>query len=107
MKTIKFKPHLIDLILKGEKHSTFRLFDDKDLQVGDIVVFLNSETKEEFAKAKLVKVWQKTLGSLEETDFEGHNPYSSTAEAVEKYKGYYGDKVNKHTVVKIIHFKLI
>lgn len=35
MKTLKFRSHLADLILKGEKDVTWRLFDDKDLTIGD------------------------------------------------------------------------
>ncbi|MEK6889082.1 MAG: hypothetical protein AABW80_03155 [Nanoarchaeota archaeon] len=31
MKTIKFRESLSKLILKGEKNSTWRLFDDKDM----------------------------------------------------------------------------
>ena len=56
MKTLKFRKNLSELILKNEKTSTWRLFDDKDLKEGDIVQFLVWETKEEFANAKIVNV---------------------------------------------------
>ena len=35
MKTLKFKQCLVDQILRGEKTSTWRLFDDKDLNIGE------------------------------------------------------------------------
>ncbi len=107
MKTIKFRPHLIDQILKGEKRSTFRLFDDKGLQVGDIVAFFNWETGEQFATAEITKAWEKPFGTLDDSDFEGHSPYNSVEEMVQKFKGYYGDKVTVNTVAKIIQFKLV
>ncbi|NOY35708.1 MAG: ASCH domain-containing protein, partial [bacterium] len=47
-KSLKFKEHLVPLVLSGEKISTWRLFDDKDLRVGDKVDLINSDTKEVF-----------------------------------------------------------
>jgi len=35
MKTVKFRDYLVPLVLSGGKTSTWRLFDDKDLSVGD------------------------------------------------------------------------
>lgn len=46
MKTIKFRDYLVPLVLSGEKNSTWRLFDDKDIQVGDTVQLINWNTKE-------------------------------------------------------------
>ena len=71
MKTLKFKPHLCEQILAGEKTSTWRLFDDKDLQVGDVVECLNQETLAVIGTATLTAVKQKTLGTLTETDWGG------------------------------------
>jgi hypothetical protein len=34
MKTLKFKPHLVEQILTGTKTSTWRLFDDKNIMGG-------------------------------------------------------------------------
>ena len=44
MKTLKFKKVLSELILKGEKNTTWRLFDDKDLVAGDDITFLVKES---------------------------------------------------------------
>jgi hypothetical protein len=35
MKKLKFRHHLVKEIVTGSKTVTWRLFDDKDLQVGD------------------------------------------------------------------------
>lgn len=106
VKTLKFKDSLAKLILAGEKDSTWRLFDDKDLRKGDSVKLINSDTGEVFAHAVLTEVREKKMGELEAVDFEGHEKYSSEEEMYQTYRGYYGDKVDPKTVVKIIRFKL-
>jgi hypothetical protein len=40
-KTLKFREELCKLIMEGKKDSTWRLFDDKDLSVGDEVDLVN------------------------------------------------------------------
>ena len=49
MKTIKFTPPLVSKVLDGSKTATWRLFDDKDLQIGDSVALVNKDTSETFA----------------------------------------------------------
>jgi uncharacterized protein YqfB (UPF0267 family) len=105
-KTIKFRDFLIPLVLSGEKNSTWRLFDDKDLQVGDEVDLINWNTKEKFADAFLTEVREKELGTLEAEDFEGHEKFESEEAMYESYKTYYGEGVTPHTSVKIIRFTL-
>jgi hypothetical protein len=107
MKTIKFQPNLVPLVLSGEKTSTWRLFDDKNLSVGDEVSLLNKETSAEFAKAKIVAVREKKFGELTDDDFFGHERYESTEKRYETYRGYYGDRVTSETVAKIIDFEII
>lgn len=104
MKTLKFKPHLCEQILSDEKTSTWRLFDDKDLQVGDVVEFLNQETQESIGQANITLVATKTLGTLTETDWEGHERYPSNEAMYETYRSYYGDQVGPDSELKIIHF---
>lgn len=47
MKTLKFKSFKARWILDGVKTSTMRLFDDKDLQIGDQLALTNSDTMEQ------------------------------------------------------------
>ena len=104
MKTLKFKPDLVEKILSGNKTSTWRLFDDKNLQINDELIFINQETGKEFGKAKIKNIKVKTLGSLNEEDWEGHERYVSDKEMYEHYRMYYGDKVTKDAELKIIDF---
>ena len=108
MKTLKFKDHLVSKILDGSKIITWRLFDDKDLQVGDMLVFINSVSGKEFAKAKITGVREKKLGEIQEADFEeGHEKYKSQEDMLAHYRDYYGNRVDLNSVIKIIQFKLL
>jgi hypothetical protein len=107
MKTLKFAQHLVIPVLSGEKTSTWRLFDDKDLQTGDKLLFVNKETGKEFAQATILSTKEKKLSELVDSDFEGHEKFESEEKMYEAYRMYYGDRVTPETVVKIIKFKLI
>ena len=106
MKRIHFAPNLIPLILSGEKTSTWRLWDDKDLTTGNIVEFGNSDTREVFARAKLTKVIEKPFNKLTDKEKVGHEKYSSEDELFKQFEKYYRKPVNRNTVFKIIWFEL-
>ncbi|MDE2031150.1 MAG: ASCH domain-containing protein [Patescibacteria group bacterium] len=104
MKTLKFTAQLVDKILSGDKTSTWRLFDDKDLKNGDELIFINKDTGNQFGTAKITSLKVKTLGTLADEDWVGHEKFSSEEEMYETYKRYYGDMVNKDSEVKILTF---
>jgi ribonuclease HI len=79
VKTLKFNHDLAQLILKGEKTSTWRLYDDKDLSVDDSV---------------------KIVDKVDPDD-----PDSWQVIGLRTYKQYYGDRVSFDTPVKIINFQ--
>ncbi len=106
MKTLKFASHLVPLILSGEKVSTWRLFDDKDLSVRDQLEFINKETGEKFAEAEIVAIKEKPLGEIQDTDYNGHEKFENKEEMIDNYKKYYGDKVSMETIVKMVEFKM-
>lgn len=105
-KILKFKPHIVQQILSGQKDSTWRLFDDKNLKQGDELLLVNQDTGEIFGKAIITSTREKKLGELQDSDFEGHGRYESEEKMYEAYRGYYGDKVTPESMVKIIKFKL-
>lgn len=106
-KTLKFDPHLVPLVLSGQKVSTWRLWDDKDLQAGDEVAFIEFGTNKQFASAKLTKVLEKPLGELTTEDKKGHETFSNDEERYKTYERYYDKQVNAEISIKIILFKLI
>ena len=106
-KTLKFSPELVPLILSGEKTVTWRLWDDKDLQEGDIVTCIKRPKLETFAKIKITSIVEKTMGDLTEDDKRGHEPFESDEEMYATYTRYYGKSVGPNTPVKVVRFELI
>lgn len=106
MKVLKFAPNLVSLILSGEKTTTWRLYDDKDITKGDQFIFVNKETGKEFAEAVIISVSTKPLTDLNDEDREGHEKFKNTEEMYSNYKRYYGDKVQIDTEVKVVKFRL-
>ena len=107
MKTIKFRRHLAEEVIAGRKKSTWRLFDDKNLSVGDKVDLLYWETKEKFADAEIINAYEKKISEIREEDFDGHEKFESEEKMFEDFKKYYGDKVSMDSLVKIVRFKLL
>ena len=103
---MKFRDNLAKLVLAGEKDLTWRLFDDKALVEGDVVDLINWNTGEKFGEATLMQVWEKKMGELQDSDFDGHEKFTNDEEMYQTYRTYYGDRVGPDTIVKIIRFSL-
>lgn len=106
MKKLKFCKKLIPLILSGEKTTTWRFFDDKDLEVNDEFILINSDNGEGFAKAKIVSVREKKFKDLSEIDTKNHEKFKNKEEMLKTYNGYYAGRINWDTKVKVIDYKL-
>ncbi len=107
IKKLKFEEDLVPAILSGEKTTTFRLYDDKNIQDGDHLILYDKHNGEEIARADVDIVYEKRFGELEDEDFKGHEKYKSHEEMLDKFQEYYGERVNDETPVKIIRFKLV
>ncbi|MGV8150293.1 MAG: ASCH domain-containing protein [Candidatus Woesearchaeota archaeon] len=107
MKVLKFRKYLSELILKGDKYKTWRLFDDKDLMEKDVVSMIIWESGEEFAKARLTKVKTTTFGKLIDDDWEGNEKFESIEETYNTYEKYYKKKIDDNTPLKVITFEII
>ena len=107
MKTLKFRKELSELILSGNKTTTWRLFDDKDLSIGDQVSFVVWENGNEFVHVEIILVKETTFGQLTEIDWDGHERFSSDEEMYKTYEKYYNKKIDKKSPVKIIKFRFL
>ncbi len=113
MKKLKFEHSLAEQIIQGEKTSTWRLFDDKDLTVGDEIEVIDKvqpgkpETWRSFGTARITKIIEKNLGDIDESDMDGHEKFSSTEQMLQAYQTYYGSNVSLETSLKIIHFNFV
>lgn len=112
MKKLKLNHNLAELVRKGEKTSTWRLYDDKDISVNDELELIdkvdpkNPETWQTAGVAKVDRVIEKRLGELSHDDFEGHETFASKEVLLETYRQYYGPQVTLETPVKMVHFTL-
>lgn len=107
MKILKFRDNLVKKILNGSKTVTYRLFDDKNLQMGDSLEFIDYETGKKFAEAQIIGVRKKKLSEIKKKDFEGNEKYESNEKMLRHFKSHYGERVTINTTVKIINFKLL
>lgn len=111
MKTLKLDHQLAQEILAGEKTSTWRLFDDKDLRVHDTVGIVDKvdpfkgETWTVIGEATITKVLEVRLADVPHEAYEGHQRYESLQAMLETFQGYYPNQnVNPDTPVKILWF---
>ena len=111
MKTLKFDHELAQLILNGQKTSTWRLYDDKDLSVGDDIKIIDKAGKDDpeswkvIGQAKVIQVTEKLLGDVTAEDMAGHEAFANREDMLATYKGYYGERVTFDTPVKIVIFE--
>ena len=106
MKTFKFRHDFVKEILEGRKNTTWRLFDDKNLQINDELELIDSENNETFGKARVIDIQEKAIKNLSMEELNNHQ-YDSMDKMIEGHRKYYGDKVELNTIVKIITFELI
>lgn len=95
------------MILDGQKTVTWRLFDDKNLTVGDQLELIEWETNKVFATAEITKITEKKFGEISEIDFLGHERFDNPAEMLKHYRDFYGEHVTMETMMKVVEFKLL
>lgn len=110
MKILKLDHKFAEQVLAGQKTSTWRINDDKDLHVHDRVslvdkVNANDPTSwKEFGTATITGILEKPLGQVTQADMEKNETFTSIDDLIQMYRGYYGPQVGIDTPVKIIHF---
>lgn len=72
--------------------------------MGDKINFVNKATLESFGTGEITQLYTKTLGTLEESDWIGHERFVSEEAMYATYRQFYGDSVTPDTEVKIIQF---
>lgn len=110
MKTLKLDHISAGLVRNGQKTSTWRINDDKDLSVNDQVELIdkvdskNRASWEIFGVATIDEVISKRMGQLSQADEIGYEGYESKEAMYKAYRGWYGKDVGPDTPVKIIRF---
>jgi ribonuclease HI len=111
MKKLKLDHELAQQVLAGAKTSTWRLFDDKDLTVNDQLELVDKVEPEQpqtwkvIGTARINRIIEKRLGDIQPEDYDGHDGSDEAPhERLQRYQGYYGDRVTWDTPIKMIHF---
>lgn len=113
MKSIKFEHDVAETIRRGSKTSTWRIFDDKDIMVGDKLVLIDKvdpsdrNTWTEIGVAEVMHVYEKRFDQITADDTIGHEAFVSVEEMRHTYEMYYKTSIQDDTLVKIIHFRLL
>src|ERR1044072_1342858 len=113
MKKLKLEHQLAELVRKGKKTVTWRLYDDNDIQVNDIVGLIdkvepgNPETWVHFADVRIDSIVQERLSDITAQDYQGHESFDSPQQLLETYRSYYGPDVGSDTPVKMIRFTVL
>ncbi len=98
------------MIMQGQKSSTWRLYDDKDLSVDDQIKIIDKVDPDEptswvvIGEGVVTEVLQKKLGSVDQADMNGHEPFTNLQQMLDVYRTYYGQRVTLDTPVKIVRF---
>lgn len=106
MKKLHFTDPLVKLILAGEKTTTWRINDEKDIAVGDELSLRNSK-QDEFARVKVISVKETTFEKLLPEDKDTHEKFKSDEEMYQTYSRYYDIVVTPKTEIKVIRFKIM
>lgn len=106
MKALKFSPQQSREILAGKRTSSWRMFDEKDLQSGDEILILSDTSKEPIGSGSITKVRTKTLLSTtpEERAAQG---FDDEQRMLDTLRDQFGHKVDWDTEVKIVSFAFL
>ena len=107
MKALKFTPDQIPDIVNKSRFATWRLFDDKQLNVGDKVQFINSENGQVFGSAVIDEIIIKRISDLTESDKMGNEYYKDQASILTALCHYYGSNINPESVIKVIKYTFL
>ena len=104
-KRLRFADPLPELVLSGEKNATWRIDDDKNLQIGDILSLQRMDDTE-FGRAEVTGIKDTKFGELTEEDKIGHEKFLSDDDMLRTYSDYYNMAVFLDTSLKIVRFEL-
>jgi len=110
MKALKVNHDSAQLIRAGKRNSTWRINDDKDLHVNDIVMLIDQvdpispATWQELGKVRITQILEKQLGQLTQDDIGPEETLTTLEDRLNIYRTYYGPQVKAETPVKIVFF---
>src|SRR3990167_653949 len=110
MKLLKVSHKIAKLIIAGQKNTTWRINDEKNVSVDDeigLVDKVNPEYPDSWqviGTGHVNAVLQKRLADIKPGDLGAGENFASHEEMLKTFRKYYGNDVNERTTVKIITF---
>lgn len=104
MKDLKFSPNQIPGIISGSIHTTIRLSDDKSIEVGDFIKFIDSGGDEKFGYGLVEEVNQKRLYALKNDEKHFEKKCKSDKELLDTLRQFYSDEITLDSIAKVIKF---
>lgn len=104
MKTLKFTNEQVASIESGTQTTTWRLFDDKQLDVGDELQFVDSDTATVFGYGVINEIVIKRIADLNDDDKRGHVAYQNDEVMLSAFRRFYGEDVSLESIVKVVKY---
>lgn len=110
MKYVKVSHKVAKLILEGEKSSTWRVNDEKNISVDDDIGIIDKvDAKDQgtwqvIGTGKVSSVVQKRLKDIKNHDLGPGEEFENMEDMLKTFQDYYGPDINLNTTVKIINF---
>ncbi len=111
MKALKLNHEFAQEVLAGKKTSTWRVNDDKDLHVNDVITLIDKvdplkpESWHGIGVAQIDSILEKRLGEVVISDLPKGESLPDSPELLKIFQGFYGPQINLDTPVKIVNFK--
>lgn len=110
MKSLKLDHRSAQAVAQGLSTTTWRINDDKDLHVNDIVNLIDKQDPSDpstwtvFGRGVIVSVLEKQLGKVTQSDLLPNEKLPPLPQLLKEFRSYYGAQVGAETPVKIIRF---
>ncbi len=113
MKLVKVSHKIAQLISSGQKNSTWRINDEKNISIDDKIGIVDKVDPEStntwmiIGWGRVNQVLQKRLSDIKPGDLGTGEDFSSPEKMLKTFRKYYGQDINDNTSVKIITFDFI
>lgn len=110
MKALKLNHAIASQLKDGKENATWRINDDKDLHVNDVITLIDKVDPLKPASwvavgiGQITSILEKQLGKVNQQDVLSGEQLLPLDKLLEKYRTYYGQQVNEETPVKIVKF---
>lgn len=108
-KTLKLDHELATAVRMGTKHTTWRVFDEKNISVNDQIELVDKVDPSDMATWQIMgtavvdQIIEKRMEAITSAEMAEHG-YNSYDELYASFTSYYGDSIGPQTAIKIISF---